>query len=266
MSSLNPSNTVALSQGFASFARPRWLARAGQWLQLSRWGAEGKDASSDLAASTDLVDGSDELLDETALPGPPGPRGGFLRRWSRRDDAIESLQGELSELMTGIRQHLERQAVRDDEIMKCLAHLPAALQQLPESARLQTDAIHAIRQHIEKQNAQQNHVGDILERMTQADAEHGRSLMALQERVGSLGHFDHAITENLGAVGTSIQTSALLLEQIKSTLSSRDGELERILNRQQSRFTAMLTVAICLSLAALGTVIVVGHLMTMSQQ
>ena len=68
------------------------------------------------------------------------PRSTFLRPWAKRDAAIENLQGGINaigDLMNGIRNHLEQQSRRQDELLGYLSHLPAALEQLPESNRVQ---------------------------------------------------------------------------------------------------------------------------------
>ena len=46
---------------------------------------------------------------------------------------------------------------------------------------------------------------------------------------------------------------------MRDNISSRDGQLERILHKQAMRFTSMLAIAIFLSIAALVAVAVVGY-------
>ena len=206
------------------------------------------------------------------LPGgPTEPRSTFLRPWAKRDQAIEQLQsgvGALAELMTGIRDNLERTAKRQDELVQYLSHLPGALQQLPESARMQSETLKTIQLRMERQSEEQGRLADVLERMSQADQVHGRTLDALQERVDTLNEHDKAIAENLNGVGVAMrslsqhtESSAMVLKQIREDTTTRDGELERILHRQGSRFTTMLAVAIFLSISALAAVGVVGYLL-----
>ncbi len=80
--------------------------------------------------------------------------------------------------MTGIRDHLERQSARQDDLLKYLSHLPAALEQLPESNRVQAETLKAIHSHLQGQSAQQSKLGDILERISNADGQNGRALDA----------------------------------------------------------------------------------------
>jgi len=205
------------------------------------------------------------------IPGGTEPRSTFLRPWAKRDAAIEQLQsgvGALADLMTGIRENLERTAKRQDELVQYLSHLPGALKQLPESARVQGEALRAIQLRMERQSEEQGHLAEVLERMTAADQAHGRTLEGLQERVDTLNEHDKAIAENLNGVGAAMkslsqhsESSAMVLKQLREDTTNHDGELERILHRQGNRFTTMLAVAIFLSVAALAAVGFVGYLM-----
>jgi chromosome segregation ATPase len=256
--------------------QPTILSRIGNWFRRSR--TEGPDAPAD-NDNGHPADVFDPGLGSTTggpgnggmLPTGPEPRSTFLRPWAKRDAAIEQLQsgvGALADLMTGIRDNLERTAKRQDELVQYLSHLPGALQQLPESARVQGEALKAIQLRMERQSEEQGRLADVLERMSQADQVHGRTLDALQERVDTLNEHDKAIAENLNGVGSAMKSlsqhsenSAMVLKQIREDTSTRDGELERILHRQGHRFTTILAVALVLSISALAAVGVVGYLL-----
>ena len=218
----------------------------------------------------------------TALVAPAnGPsavtRSTFLRPWAKRDAAIENLQnglGALSELMGGIRQHMERQGLRQDEMMQHLSQISEALRALPETQRVQGETLKAIHQHMGRQNAlhtaqnaQQSKLADILERISQADGRNGRALEALQGRFEVMGRKDSAITESLTCVGVAMETvsrsseaSTQVLSQLRDNLEDRDEEMQKILHRQGNRFTAMLSVAIFLAITALVVASVIGYM------
>ena len=48
-------------------------------------------------------------------------------------------------------------------------------------------------------------------------------------------------------VSRNSQASAQVLEQLRDNIDNRDGQLERVLHRQATRFTTMLAMAIFLS-------------------
>ena len=256
--------------------QPTILSRIGNWFKRSsRTDEAGMPRDNDNGHAADVFDPGlrgDGGPGGSMLPsGGPEPRSTFLRPWAKRDAAIEQLQsgvGALADLMTGIKDNLERTAKRQDELVQYLSHLPGALQQLPESARVQGEALKAIQLRMERQSEEQGRLAEVLERISMADQTHGRTLDALQERVDTLNEHDKAIAENLNGVGAAMKSlsqhtenSAMVLKQMREDTSSRGGELERILHRQGNRFTTMLAVAIVLSISALAAVGVVGYLL-----
>lgn len=203
--------------------------------------------------------------------GPP-VRSTFLRPWVRREEANRAILREgfttLTDLMASIRDGLDKQADRQDQILRYLAHLPGAVESLPESNRVQSETLRAIHGQLEHQNAQQKALAEILERICETGGSQKQILDALSERVDTLSHFDQAISENLHSVGSAMQsvsqnsqTSAQVLQQIRDNMHRRDGELEGVITRQGNRFTVLLSIAIFLSIAALGAVTVMGYLM-----
>lgn len=198
------------------------------------------------------------------------PRTTFLRPWVKRDAAMENVQGgitALADLMTSIRDNMEKQSQRQDDLLEHISQLSTALQSLPETSRLQAETLEAIQQQMEGQSAQQAKLAEILEHLGQSGQEQRRTLDTVQERVESLNSHDQKISDSLNEVGTSMkavsansQQNAQVLQQMRDNQMERDGELERILHRQGSRFTTLLSVAICLSIAALVAVGVLGYL------
>jgi len=203
-------------------------------------------------------------------------RTSFLRPWARRDAAINQLQEgfhTLTDLMSTVRDNLAEQNKRQAELLNYLSHLPEALQALPESNRMHAEALKAIHQQLASQNTQQERLGDILEKLNTKGLENREVLDEVRERIDTMRQTDEAISENLQSVGAAMQhisrngqTSAQVLEQMRDNFDSRDGQLERILHKQGTRFTTMLSIAIFLSIAALTAVSIFGYLLINRQQ
>ena len=197
-------------------------------------------------------------------------RSTFLRPWAKRDQAIANLQdgfNTLTGLMGSIRDNLETQNGRQQELLSLLSKLPESLEGLPEASRVQSETLKAIHTQLATQNGHQTKLGDILERISQASVDQRKTLDALDERFETVAQHDAAISQNLSSVGSAMQSvsknsaaSAEVLHQMKENITARDGELERILHRQGTRFTTMLAVAIFLSIAALVACSVIGYL------
>lgn len=200
-------------------------------------------------------------------------RGTFLRPWAKRDAAIQNLQDgfhTLTDLMAGIRENLERSSNRQDDLLACLSHLPEALQAIPENSRLHGETLAAIRQQLEQQNIHQHRLADVLEQLGESGKDQTTAIGEVREHVENMRQTDEAISAHLSGLGSALQsvsrnstTGAQVLEQMRDRIDSRDGQLERILHKHNARFTAMLAIAIFLSIAALVAVSVIGYMMLM---
>ena len=220
---------------------------------------------------------ADNLIDHDDHSG--GSTGGtaietrtsFLRPWARRDAAIQHLQEgftTLTDLMSTVRDNLEQSNRRQEQLLQYLSHLPDALQALPEVNRVQSEALRAIQQQLASQNSQQERLADILEKLNTKGLENREVLDDVRERVEAMRQTDASIAENLNSVGATMAqlskteaTSTQVLEQMRDNLDSRDGQLERVLHRQGTRFTTMLAIAIFLSISALVAVCVIGYML-----
>lgn len=266
-------SSYASTQAQEHQQHPGLISRIGNWFK--RGAASGPGAAADHAAGATpeyIVNNENgdasEITGDGSLSGPVvEPRSTFLRPWAKRDAAIENLQSGLSaigELMSGIREHMENQSKRQDELLGYLSHLPAALESLPESNRVHAEALKAIHESMNRQSTQQSKLGDILERITEADGQNGRTLEALKDHVEQLRRHDEAVAQNLNQVGDAMEnlgkntaTSAAVLEQMRDSATGRDTEIERILQQQTSRFTVLLVVA---TLLMVSTLVAVGAL------
>jgi DNA repair exonuclease SbcCD ATPase subunit len=214
----------------------------------------------------------DQPIDRPASPTTAlDTRTTFLRPWAKRDAAIQHLQEgftTLTDLMGAIRDNLEKQNQRQDELMNALTQLPQMLESLPESNRMQGETLKAIHQQIESQSSQQQRLGDILNKIGTTTGEQKQMVDALRTRVEDLHKADTSIAEYLNNVGSSLKdvsqnsaSTTQVLSSMRDNIDARDGQLERVLHKQGSRFTIMLATAIFLSIAALVAVCVMGYLM-----
>lgn len=213
------------------------------------------------------------ILEDNGNAIEPAQSGGstFLRPWARRDQAINHLQegfSTLTDLMASVRDNLERQGQRQDELLGYLSHLPQAIQSIPEAGRIQGEMLKAIHQQLSSQNDQQSKLSEILQRVSETGGRQHETLEELRQSVDGLNMQDQKITDALHGVGSAMQgvsksseASAHVLENLRDNLSRRDTDLERVLQRQNTRFTTMLAIAIVLSAAALTAVAVIGYLM-----
>ena len=269
-----------VTQGWIAGEQQKFMARFGNWFRKNQPPQDEPPVNGDdgngpmLSGDGDNGDdrhrSNNDNNSETAGGLELETRNSLFRPWAKRDNAIENLQrgiGALSDLLVSLRDNMERQSQRQEELLGHLSTLPEVLRSIPESSRVQSEALGAIHQSIEQQNSQQSKLGDILDRLSVADSQQGRTLEALQQTVSSLNEHDQTISLNMQSLGISLESvsnnsesSARVLEQLRDNSARRDGELERVIKRQNTRFTTMLTVAIVLSVAALSAVSTFGYL------
>src|SRR2546426_765053 len=81
------------------------------------------------------------------------------------------------------------QGRRQDELLKCLAHLPQALQAIPESNRIQGETLRTIHARLEQSNEQQNLIAEILNKVNDSGNEQRKTVEEVRERVETMA--DH---------------------------------------------------------------------------
>lgn len=249
------------------------MSRIGGWFKR---GGDSIETLGDEQPSATAV-APQPVIPIAALPAPAPtveesaePRSTFIRPWSKREATVEQVQtgvAALTDLITSVRENMERQSKRQDEMMGYLQHLPKALESIPENGRVQGEALKAIQKQMERQTTQQSQVAQVLDRISRADERQQRALEALQDRVDWVNRNEHALTQGLSNVGMLLQTmskhseaSAQVLVNLRDGMATRDRNVEKILHRQGVRFTTMLVIAIFISMAAFVTVGIFGYL------
>jgi len=192
-----------------------------------------------------------------------------LRPWKKNTAAIAQLQNgfnSLTDLMDEIRQNMVSQGSRQDQLISYLSALPKLLETIPENNRIQGEALKAIHNQLEHNTAQAQTLGEILEKMSQTDGDQKDLLEGLRERVETLNHQDKMMTDSLNSVSAAMEQSSKhsaagtqVLETLRENLKSQSSDLERVIRKQNERFTVLLTTAVSISFLALAAVLVVGY-------
>jgi len=234
------------------------LSRIGQWLGLRRHESDALPLQREVPAD--------------AAPEVPqrSPRRGLSlwRPWRRRDAAISALQQaftSVTELTQAIRDSLEKQSRRQEEMMACFSRLLEVVQTLPEAQRLHGEALKSIGEQLQSQIRRDERLADILERVTEAHAGQRTAIEAVSGQVQMMGAQTEAIADNLRQLGTAIETlsrasesGSAVMQQLTDSIAARNADMQRALQRQSARLTLMLVVAAVASAAAIASAGVVG--------
>jgi predicted XRE-type DNA-binding protein len=164
--------------------------------------------------------------------------------------------------MGAIKDHLEAQGQRHDQLISHLSHLPKVMDLIPETSRVQSETLKAIHQQLEQQNISQRQLANILERISQTGGDQRKILDSLRERMDMLNEHDQVIADNLTGFGAAMQsvsrnsqTSAQVLEQLRDNMARRDDQIETILKSYNSRFIILLSVVSFFAIGAFLSVI-----------
>jgi hypothetical protein len=257
--------------------QPGFFSRLGSFF---KGGGSSKSATAELPIDPNgITEGENGIATGSAGSNGAGQffhpveatRSTFLRPWAKRDAAIVQLQEgftALTGLMGAVKESLEKQNQRQDELIQVLGDLPDVLRSIPASGAAQTETLKAIASQIKEQNTHQQKLGQILEKVSETGGNQREILDSLKQRVETLGDHDRTIAASLNNVGSAMETvsrtshtSAQVLEQMRDNINSREGELQRMMHKQGARYTTMLAIAIFLSIAALAAVCVIGFLL-----
>jgi archaellum component FlaC len=192
-----------------------------------------------------------------------------LRPWRKNTAAITQLQSgfhSLTDLMDEIRLNMVAQGRRQDELIGYLSALPKLMETIPENNRRQGETLKAIHEQLQRHADQEETLGEILEKLSESGGEQKDLLEGLRERVETLNHQDKAMADSLNSVSVTLEQASRhsavgtqVLENLRENLKSRDGDLQRVIHRQNIRFTALLIVAILVSASAVAGVLVMAY-------
>lgn len=225
--------------------------------RVSRWFKRRFTSQEDLP----LLYGQTETPKDGAISRPL-----FGLPWQRRGgedlSVLHSGLASMTALMTSLRQYLDQQSARHDELLTYLSQLSSALQAIPDSSRVQGETLRVLHQQIAYQNAQHKQLSEMLRKIGEGTGSQQEIVELLRDRVETLYKNDQQISETIEGMGSSItvvtqnsQTNTMVLERLRDNLVTRDGELERSIRQQNRWVISSLLVAIAMSVLA---IIIVG--------
>ena len=242
---------------------------------------------------SDSVDESPRLDHNgpSLLPPTPPRRKLLWGGTNKRDEALDDVRqgiGALASLLNGIERHMEAQGQRQQELsgqhrelvdhqrelverqrelVACLSHLPAASAAQTQSMAVQSESLAAIRDQIAQGSANQTRLCAALERLGGLTETTGSGLTSISQRIDQMDARDATFTKSLERVSLAMETvsraseaSATMLDRVQVGLSTREDGMTNVLDKHQTRFTALMAVAIAASTAALAVVAGVGYL------
>ncbi|MGA2498160.1 MAG: hypothetical protein ABSH20_10485 [Tepidisphaeraceae bacterium] len=192
----------------------------------------------------------------------------FFRPFAKRDAAIAGLQqgfSSLAELINSIRDNLERQGRRQDEMISYLSHLPELMHSLPDSQRVQSEALRTIGQQLQQHNQHQTRLAEVMAKASQSYDDQRLVLENINGRVESVLEHNDRMAQNLRQVSSTVEnmgrngdSGVHVLRQLQENIQRQDESVQDIFQRQNSRLTFLSIAAMACSMMAMLAIIVIG--------
>jgi hypothetical protein len=186
--------------------------------------------------------------------------------WTRASASIDLVESRLSAvtaLMVALRNAIDQQAQRHDELLNYLSQLSQALQAIPDTSRVQSEMLRVLHQQIAYQNAQHKQLSEVLRKLSESDSQQHDIVEGLRERVESVYQADQLISTTVSTMDTAVKqmslnsdTTALVLQRLRDNLVNHETELDRSIRRQNR--LVLVALGLCLAVG------VVAALMVMS--
>lgn len=203
----------------------------------------------------------DSLLRDPARSPTPTAKMASLFKPFRKpgaSDVQNDSLAALTDLLVSMRESIDRQNQRHEELLTYLSHLPKAMEMIPENSRLQAEALGALRQHLENQGTLARKMEGVLEKVGQASVDQRRILDTVRQRLDMLSETDQKVAEHFGNFASALTTSSdttriagEVLNRLETNIRQRDEALTRIIEVHQRRHTVLLAAAVVLASAAL---------------
>lgn len=217
--------------------------------RIGRWFRRRFSPGDDLPLLNGDTETSTSLVRRTIFP------------WQRREEDFSSLQNGLasmSALMNSLRQYLDQQSARHDELLNYLSQLSQALQAIPDSGRVQGETLRVLHQQIAFQNAQHKQLSEMLRKVAESSGTQQEIAETLRERVETLYKNDEQVAETIRSMSDSVlvvsqqsQTNTLVLDRLRDNLVNRDGALEQAIRRENRWTRSTLLIVAATALTAL---------------
>lgn len=227
--------------------------RIGSWLKTSRSRpGPGRPSGSPLVPTDQLSgDGFEGERDDR----------GSLSRWSRRDQTLQKLQEgfeRLSDVLDGVRAHLDEHAERSKAMTTSLQQLVELTRQLPQQSAEQSATLERIAGAIARSAEREERLASNLADLPALQRRQIEAVTAIDKRLVAAGESDAALAAAVERVGGAVDRWASSVDEqsettnaIRAAIQQNDDALRSLLNRQHRTWTWLLVMVLVVATAAL---------------
>jgi hypothetical protein len=188
--------------------------------------------------------------------GPSGmvPEGSYKLQQSY-DSLLDTVQS--------LRQSLDGQARRQEELLNRLSTLPHAVETLPQTSKMQSDMLKMINDRLAMHGEQQRRVSDVMNTLGASGKEQGQTLESIREQIETGNEIDRQLVESFNRFSMMIDRlhvannhAVECLQQVRDSYATTSMQMQEWIEKSRSRNTWLIGGAFVLSATAVVAVIV----------
>lgn len=221
------------------------------------------------ARQQELVASQQELI--ACLSHLPASSAAHLEALAAHGDASVARNGVLQalrdQLAAGATAQAEALALQTQSLHALREQIAQGTVAQGQSLAVQNRSLEAIRDQIAQGAANQSRLCVALERLGGLQESAGAALSSIGRRIDGMDARDASFVASLEKVSDAMQTvsrasetSAVVLDRVQGNLAAREEGIHKTLDRHQSKFNALMAVAIAVSAAAMAVVAGVGYM------
>lgn len=242
------------------------MGQSGLWTRIGSWLRTGPSRAG-LTGSTTGRDGDGALAPTDELGGTAEvTERGALSRWSRRDQTLQKLQEgfeRLSEVLDGVRTHLDAHAERSKAMTAAMQQLVELTRQLPQQSAEQSATLERIATAIAKSAERDERIAASLADLPVMQKRQIETVSAIGAQLESARETDARVAGAVERVGLSVDRwSSAVDEQsesmkaLQTAMQRNDDQIRSLIARQHRTWTWLLVIVLGVAAGALAVGIV----------
>lgn len=157
-----------------------------------------------------------------------------------------------------LRETLDGQAKRQDELLSRLSTLPAAVEALPQTSQMQTDVLRMINDRLNAHAEQQRKINDSITSLGTNKAQANDALQAIRDQIETGNEIDRQLVDSfnrfsmmLDRLHSANQHAVECLGQVRDSYAATAMQMQEWIEKSRHRNNWLVGAAFAMSLASL---------------
>lgn len=239
----------------------------GIWASLRRLvrGAEPTIVDYESYEQTEAATGTDGPVLRRVGPG------GVVPEMGRGTYKIQQSYDSLLETVRQLREALDGQAKRQEELLDRLGTLPHAVEALPQTSKMQSDMLKMINDRLAMHAEQQRKVSETINSLGASKKEQGDALQAIREQIETGNEIDRQLVESFNRFSLMIDRlhvannhAVECLQQVRDGYATSALQMQEWIEKSRQRSNWLVGGAFLMSTIALVAVVALIYFLSMS--